>query len=67
MGTEGTKVSLAGPNESTAEQKIEQEPSQGMGEGVGVFRALLIMALFYLAFGLSIWFVWHTFQRWRGR
>jgi hypothetical protein len=67
MGTEGTKASLAGSNESPAEEKVERKPAPRTGEGVGVFRALLIMALFYVVFGLLIGLAWYAFQHWRGR
>jgi hypothetical protein len=41
-------------------RKSSEEP----GEGLGVFRALILMAIFYLLAAGIVWLVWHTF--WHG-
>ena len=66
MSTEVTKASVAGQDQIVAEEALEREPSRRIGEGVGVFRALLLTILFYGAFGFLAWFAWHAFQHWRG-
>jgi len=67
MSTQGTKDSMA---ETRAPGAVEETPdskaSRRMGEGLGVFRALLLTALFYISLGFLLWFAWHTFQHWRG-
>ena len=43
------------------------EPSHNVREGLGVFRALLLMLIFYLAAGFLLWFVWHAWRHWHAR
>ena len=66
MSTKGTKVSVSGTEPSVAaEETPHQEPSQRIGEGIGAFRALLLTALFYVAFGFLVWFAWHGWRHWQ--
>lgn len=66
MSTDVTKASLAGQKETMAEEAPATEPVRRIGEGLGVFRALLLMIMFYAAVGFLAWFGWHAFQHWRG-
>lgn len=68
MSTEGTKASTAAANKAplTSEETPERELSQQGAEGVGVFRALILTALIYIAFGFLICFAWILFHQWRG-
>jgi len=50
----------------TPGESSEQQNPTRLGEGLAVFRALLIMAMFYVAFGFLAWFGWHAFKQWRG-
>jgi len=68
MSTEGTKASIADPRPSDAiEEASESATSQRIGEGLGVFRALILTALFYLALGSLLWGLWQAIAYWRGR
>jgi len=66
MSTEVNKATLAGQKEIVAEEATAKGPSERIGEGLGVFRALLLMILFYVAFGILAWYGWHVFHHWRG-
>ena len=44
-----------------------REPSPEIGEGLGVFRALLLMLILYLAAGFLLWFAWHAWRHWASR
>lgn len=68
MTTEGPKATAAVPSEAplAAKEQPEQESAQHGGEGIGVFRALLLTALFYIALGFAVWFAWNLFRQWRG-
>jgi len=68
MSTEGTKATAAAATKAPAvsEDTQEREVPQHVGEGVGVFRALILTALLYIAFGFLIWFAWNLFRQWRG-
>jgi len=66
MSTQGTKRSIANPLSAvTAEVTPERERPRRTGEGVGVFRALLITVLIYAACGFLLWYAWHVFRHWR--
>ena len=68
MSTKGTKASVSGTEPSVAaEETPDREPSQRIDEGIGVFRALLLTALFYVAFGFLIWFAWHAWKHWHAQ
>jgi len=41
------------------------ETSAPIGEGVGLFRGLLLMLLFYAALGWALWFAWHAWRQWQ--
>jgi hypothetical protein len=63
MSTEGTNAPIvAAKTTVAAEQASERQNSKRMGEGLSVFRGLLIMALFYAAFGFLLWFAWHALK-----
>jgi hypothetical protein len=66
MSTEGTDTPVAAAKTTLipAASSERQNPPR-IGEGLGVFRALLIMVLFYVAFGFLAWFGWHAFKQWR--
>jgi hypothetical protein len=58
----------AGSNDTAAdEEKPSPERSRELGEGLGVFRALILMFLFYLAAGWIVWIAWAAFQHWRSQ
>ena len=66
MSTHNIDASIAPPESSVVE--VENPPaefSRRAGEGLGVFRALLLMLIFYLASGWAIWFAWHAWRHWR--
>ena len=66
MSTKGTDAPVAAPKTIVAaEETSEQQPAKRMGEGLGVFRALLLTAIFYIAFGFLAWVAWHAFMNWR--
>jgi len=66
MSTKGIKAPEAGTEPSVAtEETPDREPLQRVGEGIGVFRALLLTVLFYVAFGFMIWFAWQAWRHWR--
>ena len=61
MSTESTKLPITG--EKTAE--VEEAPASErppVGEGIGVFRALLLTILAYATFGFIAWYAWHVFR-----
>ncbi len=65
MSTKGIKASVAGTEPTgAAEEAPNREPLQRVGEGIGVFRALLLNFLFYVAFGFLIWLAWHAWRHW---
>jgi hypothetical protein len=65
MSTKGIKAQVAGTEPPVApDEAPDREPLQRVGEGIGVFRALLLTALFYVAFGFMIWFAWHAWRHW---
>jgi hypothetical protein len=67
MSSEGTKAPLAGTDTSGAAEETERpETRQRPGEGIGVFRALIITALIYAVLGFLIWFAWDAFFHVRG-
>jgi len=39
-----------------------RDASYPINEGLGVFRALLLMLILYLALGSLFWFVWHAWR-----
>ena len=49
------------------EEAPARASSQGIGEGLGVFRALILMVILYLAAGFLVWFAWHAFRHWASR
>ena len=61
MSTESTNAPIAAQKAIVdAAETPEQQPSKRMGEGLGVFRALLLTAILYVAFGFLAWFAWHA-------
>ena len=67
MSTEGNKATAIHPKApAVPEETRGREATQPADEGVGLFRGLIIMALFYLAFGFLVWFAWTLFSQWRG-
>ena len=65
MSTKGTDAPVVNQEDIAASNAAtEREPAPRMGEGLGVFRALLLTALLYLAFGSLVWFTWHMFRQW---
>lgn len=70
MGTDPTDSDTADasahPNNSAADGEMRPRPrSRELGEGLGVFRALLLMAIFYLAAGGIVWLIWSAFRHLR--
>ncbi len=68
MSMEANKATVPSDPKTPAvpRETAEGEPVQHADEGVNLFRGLIIMALFYSAFGFLIWFVWTVFSHWRG-
>ncbi len=67
MSTEGTNAPVvAAKTIVAAEETSEQQNPQRVGEGLGVFRALLLTVAFYFAFGVLAWVAWLAFKHWRG-
>jgi len=66
MSTEVTKPTLAEETPASAEEAKGTTSSEGLGEGLAVFRALLLMVLSYVVFGFLGWIAWHAFRQWRG-
>ena len=63
MSTECTNAPIVAAKLTVAaEQSSERQNSKPMGEGLSVFRGLLIMMLFYIAFGFFIWFAWQALR-----
>jgi len=63
MSTKGTKASLAGTEPPVPDEETPApERPERIDEGIGVFRGLLLTALFYIAFGILIWLVWHAWR-----
>ena len=67
MSTESIKACMADSDAPGAvEETPELEAPQPIGEGLGVFRALLLTVLFYIVSGLLVWLAWHAVQLLRG-
>ncbi len=64
MSTKGTNAPLPGASESAADERAEAQPSKRVGEGLGVFRALILMSVFYVVLGMLGWLLWHLFRHW---
>ena len=57
--------SSAGSTNSPADDEMPSpDRSREAGEGLGVFRALILMAIFYLAAGGIVWLVWNAVRYW---
>lgn len=64
LSTHFSEASLAPPKSSPAEEDTcVREYSKPLGEGLGVFRALMLMLIFYFVLGGILWYAWHA---WRG-
>ena len=64
MTIEGTKLSVSDEDApETAETTSQSEPSPRVGEGVGVFRGIILMLLSYALFGFLIWLAWHAWRQ----
>ena len=64
MSTDPTKVSAARAEDPVSEQTPAREPVKRIDEGLGVFRALILMLIFYLAAASVLWFAWHAWRYW---
>ena len=66
MSTKGTEAPIVNQEAIDAsDAQSEGQVAPRMGEGLGVFRALLLTAFFYIACGSLVWFAWHMFRQWR--
>ena len=67
MSTDPSDASAAHSEDSESGQGTPvRETSNGIGEGLGVFRALLLMLIFYAASASILWFAWQAWRHWRG-
>lgn len=67
MSTDGNKATAVHPKTpAVTDETRETGTVQHADEGIGVFRGLIMMALFYVVFGFLIWFAWSVFSQWRG-
>jgi len=41
-----------------------ESSSARIGEGLGVFRAVLFMLALYIGLGFLAWFAWHAWRLW---
>ena len=64
MSTDVTKAPLDGHEAAGARRATESEHPRSVGEGLGVFRGLLLMLFFYLAIGFLGWLGWNAFMHW---
>ena len=61
MSTDVTKAPLDG-QQATDARKVSEADRPHVGEGLGVFRGLLLMLLLYFAIGILGWFGWNAFR-----
>jgi hypothetical protein len=64
MSTDVSKAPLDGQEATGISQASESSRPHPAGEGLGVFRGLLLMVLFYIAIGFLGWFAWNAFRHW---
>ena len=65
MSTDPSDASAAHSDDSEpGEETPVRATSNGVGEGLGVFRALLLMLFFYAASAAVIWFGWQAWRHW---
>ena len=63
MSTDVTKAPLDG-QQATDARKVSETERPHVGEGLGVFRGLLLTLLFYIAIGVLGWFAWNALRHW---
>ena len=65
MSTDPTEPTVS-PLEASeaAEQPMALEVAE-RGEGIGVFRALILTVLIYSAGASILWFAWRVWRHWR--
>jgi len=68
MTTDGTKATAASTTEAplAAKENSERELTPHRDEGIGVFRAILITVLLYIAVGFAAWFAWNLYRQLHG-
>jgi hypothetical protein len=65
MSTDPPDASAAPSEDSrSGEETPVRESSGPIGEGLGVFRALILMVIFYVVSASIIWFAWHAWRHW---
>jgi hypothetical protein len=66
MRTHSTDAPIASPECSPAKEETPlHEFSKPLGEGLGVFRALMLMLIFYVVLGGILWYASHAWRHWR--
>ena len=65
MSSHYTDASIAPRTCSAAEEQTPpRDFSEPLGEGLGVFRALMLMLIFYLVLGGILWYGWLAWRHW---
>lgn len=67
MSIDPRDASVARVEPPPADPEPPVDESCDVGEGLGVFRALFLILIFYAASGLLIWFAWHAWRHWHSR
>jgi hypothetical protein len=66
-----TKIEPASRAVAEAASEPEEVPTpqtlKHVDEGIGVFRALILILLLYAALGSAIWFAWHAWGHWHAQ
>jgi len=65
MSTDSPDASAA-PSEppESGEETSPRPPSARIDEGLGVFRGLILMLIFYAASALLVWAGWQAWRHW---
>ena len=65
MNAQNTKASIPPPETAAKEETCLREVARPAGEGLGVFRAFVLVLIFYFALGGILWYAWHAWRQWR--
>ena len=66
MSTRYTNASIAPPKATPAQgEPCQGEFDQPLNEGLGVFRAFVLILIFYFVVGGILWYGWHAWRHWR--
>jgi len=65
MSSDPTNASAAQSQSSeSGNETAARDPSKRIDEGLGVFRALILMLMFYAASASMIWLAWYVWHHW---